>query len=129
MFLLDTNICIDFVDGRSAIAKRRVREHYAKGLHVSVITAAELLVGPKSSDDPDGDKANVQTFLSTISVHDFDQQAAAVYADIARSGGMKRAGFDRLIAAHAIALGLTLVTNNERHFAGIPGLKVANWTQ
>lgn len=128
MYLLDTNICIDFVDGRSPLAQRRVSENHAKGLHVSIITAAELLVGPKSSDDPEGDTAKVQTFLSAINVHDFDRNAAAAYADIARAAGVKRAGFDRLIAAHAISLGLTLVTNNVRHFAGVPGLKVENWT-
>lgn len=129
MFLLDTNICIDFVDGRNALARRRVRDHHAKGLHVSIITAAELLVGPKTSDDPEGDTEKVQTFLSTIQVHDFDRRAAAAYADIARVAGVVRGGFDRLIAAHAIALGMNFVTNNERHFAGVPGLKVENWTK
>ena len=129
MYLLDTNICIDFVDGRSAVAQQRVREHHARGLDVSAITAAELLVGPTTSDDPVGDRRKVQTFLSLVTVHDFDGRAAEVYGDIVRSFGVKRSSFDRLIAAHAIALGKTLVTNNERHFAGVPGLIVENWTQ
>jgi tRNA(fMet)-specific endonuclease VapC len=129
MFLLDTNICIDFVDGRSAIAQQRVREHHAQGLDVSAITAAELLVGPKSSDDPVGDRQKVQIFLSLVTVHDFDGRAAEAYADLVRDFGIKRSSFDRLIAAHAIALGKTLVTNNERHFAGVPGLIVENWTK
>ena len=129
MFLLDTNICIDFVDGRNVVAQQRVREHHARGLEISAITAAELLVGPKSSDDPVGDRQKVQTFLSLVMVHDFDGRAAEVYGDIVRIFGVKRSSFDRLIAAHAIALGKTLVTNNERHFAGVPGLVVENWTQ
>lgn len=129
MFLLDTNICIDFVDGRNVVAQQRVREHHARGLEISAITAAELLVGPKSSDDPVGDRQKVQTFLSLVMVHDFDGRAAEVYGDIVRTFGVKRSSFDRLIAAHAIALGKTLVTNNERHFAGVPGLVVENWTQ
>ncbi len=129
MFLLDTNICIDFVDGRNVVAQQRVREHHARGLEISAITAAELLVGPKSSDDPVGDRQKVQTFLSLVMVHDFDGRAAEVYGDIVRTFGVKRSSFDRLIAAHAIALGKTLVTNNERHFAGVPGLVVENWTR
>ena len=128
MFLLDTNICIDFIDGRSTIAERRVRDNHAKGLAVSAISAGELLVGPSESDDPVGDKRKVETFLSTMTVHDFDRGAADVYGAMARTMGIKRASFDRLIAAQAIALGLVLVTNNERHFAGIPGLVVENWT-
>ena len=128
MFLLDTNICIDFIDGRSANAQRRVREHFAKGLHASVITVGELLVGSKTSDDPEGDKVKVERFLSIITVHDFDRKAADVYADIVQTIGVKRTSFDRLIAAHALALGMTLVTNNQKHFADVPGLVVENWT-
>lgn len=128
MFLLDTNICIDFVDGRNVLAQQRVRENYAKGLHVSTITAGELLVGPKTSDDPEGDKIKVERFLSTMTLHDFNREAADVYGEMARSIGIKRSSFDRLIAAHALTLGLTLVTSNEKHFADVPGLKVENWT-
>jgi tRNA(fMet)-specific endonuclease VapC len=128
VYLLDTNICIDFVDGRSANAQRRVRENFAKGLHASMITVGELLVGSQTSDDPDGDRIKVERFLSIITVHDFDRDAADMYADIARTINVKRASFDRLIAAHALALGFTLVTNNQKHFADVPGLKVENWT-
>jgi tRNA(fMet)-specific endonuclease VapC len=128
VFLLDTNICIDFIDGRSAIAERRVRENFIKGLNVSIITVGELLVGPKTSDDPEGDRVKVERFLSIITVHDFDRKAADIYADIVRTISVKRASFDRLIAAHALSLGLTLVTNNQKHFADVPGLRLANWT-
>ncbi len=128
MFLLDTNICIDFIDGRSANAQRRVREGFAKGLHASVITVGELLVGSMTSDDPEGDKIKVERFLSIITVHDFDRKAADVYADIVQSIGVKRTSFDRPIAAHALSLGMTLVTNNLKHFPDVPGLVVENWT-
>lgn len=128
MYLLDTNICIDFVDGRSAVAQRRVRENHTKGLKVSAISAAELLVGPKTSDDPEGDKEKAERFLAIMTVPDFDMRAAEVYSELARTLGAERKSFDRLIAAHALALGLTLVTNNERDFRDVPGLKVENWT-
>lgn len=129
MYLLDTNICIDFIDGRSGVAQQRVRDNHARGLDLSAITAAELLVGPRTSDDPVGDRRKVQTFLSLVTVHDFDRRAAEVYADLARALGVERSSFDRLIAAQAVALGLTLVTNNERHFADVPGLMIENWTK
>jgi tRNA(fMet)-specific endonuclease VapC len=128
VFLLDTNICIDFIDGRSANAERRVRENFIKGLNVSIVTVGELLIGSKASDDPEGDRIKVERFLSIITVHDFDRKAADVYAEIARTISVKRSSFDRLIAAHALSLGLILVTNNQKHFADVPGLKVENWT-
>ena len=128
MYLLDTNICIDFVDGRNVRAQQKVRDNYPKGLHVSMITAAELLVGPKTSDDPQGDKVKVERFLSTLTLHDFDRATAEIYGEMARSIGVKRGSFDRLIAAHALQLGFTLVTNNAKHFSDVPGLRVENWT-
>ena len=128
MYLLDTNICIDFVDGRNVRAQQKVRDNYPKGLHVSMITAAELLVGPKTSDDPQGDKVKVERFLSTLTLHDFDRATAEIYGEMARSIGVKRSSFDRLIAAHALQLGFTLVTNNAKHFSDVPGLRVENWT-
>lgn len=59
-----------------------------------------------------------------IPVLPFDEQAAHKYAIIP----FKRASYDRLIAAHALALGVTLVTDNEADFADVPGLSVENWT-
>jgi tRNA(fMet)-specific endonuclease VapC len=127
-YLLDTNICIDFIDGRSATAQQRVRENFASGLNVSAITAAELLVGPKTSEDPVGDRHRIEQFLSVITVRDFDRRASETYAAMVRAIGVKRGSFDRLIGAHAISLGMTLVTNNEKHFAEVPRLMVENWT-
>lgn len=128
MYLLDTNICIDFVDGRNPVARDRVREKFAAGLRTSSVTAAELLVGPKESDDPEGDREKIERFLTLVEVMDFDRAAADTYADLVKQAGMKRRSFDRLIAAHALSLNLILVTNNRKHFADVPGLKVENWT-
>lgn len=128
MYFLDTNICIDFVDGRNAVARERVRENFAAGLRVSSITAAELLVGPKRSDDPEADRERVERFLTVVEVKDFDRAASDSYGDLIKRVGMQRQSFDRLIAAHALSLGLVLVTNNLKHFADVPGLVVENWT-
>ena len=128
MYLLDTNICIVFVDGRSDIARQRVKDNFKSGLYVSAITAAELLVGPRESNDPEGDREKAERFLSIVTNMDFDHLAAEHYAMLVQRVGVNRRSFDRLIAAHALALGAVLVTNNEKHFADVPGLKVENWT-
>ncbi len=128
MYLLDTNICIDFVDGRSDIARQRVKDNFKSGLCVSAITAAELLVGPRQSNDPEGDREKAEQFLTIVSTMDFDHFAAEHYAMLVQRVGVNRRSFDRLIAAHALALGAVLVTNNEKHFADVPGLMVENWT-
>ena len=127
MYLLDTNICIDFVDGRNEVVRDRIRAMFPSGLSVSSITAAELLVGPKESEDPEEDRERAEKFLSVIGIVDFDHNAASAYASLVQQVGMKRRSFDRLIAAHAQSLGLVLVTNNTKHFADVPGLKVENW--
>ena len=127
MYLLDTNACIDFVDGRSEKARLRIDKEFGR-LTVSAITIAELMVGSKFSTDPEKDKERVETFLEGVSVAQFDQAAAMVYGDVIRQIGVKRKSFDRLIGVQALSLGLTLVTSNGDDFADVPGLKVENWT-
>ncbi|PCG15942.1 MULTISPECIES: type II toxin-antitoxin system VapC family toxin [Sphingomonas] len=126
-YLLDTNACIDFLVGRSDPLARRMGQAFGR-LNVSAVTAAELRVGNRKSPDPVRDAKRVDTFLAAIGVVPFDADAASAYAEMVRAIGMRRGSFDRLIAAQAIAARLTLVTNNERDFAGIPGLAIENWT-
>ena len=92
------------------------------------VSVAELLVGSKSSEDPEGDRQKVDIFLSSVDVASFDLAAARVYGDVIRDIGVMRKSFDRLIGVQAVHLGLTLVTRNEKHFADVPGLKIENWT-
>lgn len=127
MFMLDTNVCIDFALGRSDLLRARVRQFYNSGLSISAITLAELKVGarhPKA--DPD-DQRRLDVLIGTLNLHDFDGRAADDYGALAREVGVKRASFDRLIAAHARSLDLTLVTNNPRDFADVQGLRIENW--
>jgi tRNA(fMet)-specific endonuclease VapC len=128
MFLLDTNTCIDFVLARSDALRERLRRSYGKGLSISAITLAELRVGARHSGADPEDARRLDVFVGTITVHPFDQRAAEEYGMLARTVGVKRKSFDRLIGAHARALGLTLVTRNEADFADVPGLKIENWT-
>lgn len=128
MYMLDTNACLDFLLGRSAAIARRIERAFDR-LTVSSVTAAELYVGNRSSQDPARDARLVNMFLHGVVVAPFDAAAAAAYGEIARTHGVTRHSFDRLVAAHARVLDLTLVTNNERDFSDIFGVRIENWTQ
>jgi len=65
----------------------------------------------------------LRAFVEEVPVLDFDYKAALAYAALP----FKRASFDRLIAAHALSHGLTVVTDNVKHFVDMPGLGVENW--
>lgn len=127
MYLLDTNACIDFLEGRSDPLAHRIEAHFG-ALAISTITAAELLVGRKTSEDAKGDARKLDAFIASVEVLAFDLATARVYGDIIREIGVDRKSFDRLIGVQAVALGLILVTRNSKHFADVPGLRVENWT-
>ena len=128
MFLLDTNVCIDFALARSDRLRDNVKTSFSKGLSISSITLGELRVGAqRDGAEPEDDK-KLDDLIRLLALREFDEKAAEAYGAIARQIGVKRRNFDRLIAAHAVAEGLVLVTRNEKDFADVPGLKVENWT-
>jgi tRNA(fMet)-specific endonuclease VapC len=127
MYLLDTNACLDFLLLRSAQLVARLDANFGH-CSVSTVTVAELRVGSRTSADPVEDDRTLDLFLSGLDVLPFDDDAAVRYGKMMRDLAMKRTNFDRLIAAHALSLGLVLVTSNTRHFADVPGLMVENWT-
>lgn len=127
LYLLDTNVCIDFLLGRSATLARRMGD-CLDALSVSTITAAELRVGNRASSDPVGDGRRVEAFLSLLNIAPFDDAASRTYAQVAAQVGIPRNSFDRLIGTQALALGMILVTRNRKDFADIEGLKMEDWT-
>ena len=127
MFLLDTNACIDFLDGRSERLEAHIDQHFGK-LWVSSISVGELMVGSELSRDPKRDAERINVFVAGVNISDFDLACARRYGAPIRKIGIRRKSFDRLIGVQALELGLTLVTRNERDFADVPGLKVENWT-
>lgn len=120
LFLLDSNICIYLLQGSVERLNVRVRAQARGSLAVSAISYAEVRLGVR---DARGEAA-LQAFLRDVPVMPFDAAAAEAYARLQ----FRRARLDRLIAAQALAAGLTLITNNERDFADIPDLKLENWT-
>ena len=122
-FLLDSNICIYLLGAFSEPARRRVESYYPGEVVTSAVAYAEVV---RRVDFTDAAAiADTEALFATIPVLAFDVLAAAAY----RRLPFKRGSFDRLIAAHAMALGLTFVTNNEQDFVEVPGLRVENWTR
>jgi tRNA(fMet)-specific endonuclease VapC len=129
--MLDTNIVSDLVKNPSGRIASKVREVGDEGLGVSVIVAAELRFGCAKRGSSVLTR-QVEAVLSALLVAPFDQPADAEYADIRnqleRSGRMIGPN-DLLIAAHARALGVPLVTRNSAEFARVEGLRVENWLE
>jgi tRNA(fMet)-specific endonuclease VapC len=121
-FLLDSNTVIDLLIGAKPVLFARVTACDAGDLAVSTISFGEVAQGSARGKPPP--MAVLETFLGQVALVEFDRDCALHYAMLP----FKRGSFDRLIAAHALSLDLTMVTNNERDFADIPGLRVENWT-
>lgn len=128
-YMLDTNICIYTIKNRPA----RVRDVFIRHqdrLSISTVTAMELIYGSEKSAAPEQNLGVIEGFLARLSVRDYDLHAAEhtgqLRAELQQQG--KPIGpYDQMIAGHARSLGLILVTNNEREFERVPGLRLENW--
>jgi len=130
--MLDTNICIYYIKQKPAYIVEKVQQCMLDGLCISVITLAELEQGVAKSAYPERNAEKLAQFLSIFDVLSFDGAAATAYgiiqADLQRKG-TPIGPMDTLIAAHAKAEGLTLVTNNTREFERVRGLTLENWAE
>jgi tRNA(fMet)-specific endonuclease VapC len=130
-FMLDTNICIYAIKHRPPEVLAALRAHAAAGLGLSSITVAELTFGVAKSGSLRNQRALAQ-FLEPLEIADFDRRAADVYGPLRAAlegAGTPIGPLDTQLAAHAMALGVTLVTHNTREFARVPGLRLDDWVQ
>ena len=129
-YILDTNVLVDYLNGRFPAVLRRIRESSPEDLATSSVVAAELRYGAEKSRNPTKNHARLDILLREMTCLDFDLRAAAAYgalrATLERHGRPIGAN-DMLIAAQAIGAGLVLVTDNVREFAHVKGLRVENW--
>ncbi len=129
MLLLDTNICIYIINVRPPQILARFREHPAGSLAVSTITACELAWGVAKSQSERNQHA-LQMFLAPLEILPFDASVIWHYgrlrSDLERQGRAIGA-LDTMIAAHALALDVILVTNNTSEFSRVHGLRIENW--
>lgn len=127
--LLDTDTCIYLINRDRPQVLARLRRFHPTSIAISSLTLAELAWGVAKSGSP-RNRAALESFIASFTVLPFDANAAFAYGDL--RARLQRAGtpigpMDMLIAAHALALDLTLVTNNEREFRRVPELRIENW--
>lgn len=131
MILLDTNICIHVINVRPPAVLARFRQHRMGEIGVCSVVAAELAYGVAKSGSERNRQA-LEMFLAPLEILSFDEAALWVYgslrAELERKGTPIGA-HDMMIAAHALSQQSTLVTNNTREFARVPGLALENWVQ
>lgn len=128
LFMLDTNMCIYLMRNQPEQVARRFAQCYVGDVVMSAITFAELEYGVTVSQNSARDRMNLVALVEDIQVAPFDAAAATAYGPIrAATRERKKDQLDKLIAAHAVALGVSLVTNNARDFVAYPGLRIENW--
>jgi len=128
-FLLDTNAVSDLVRNPQGKCAARIAAVGEKEVLTSIIVASELRYGALKKDSIRLTR-QLETVLSVLEVAPFEAPADTVYAKVRtqlEAAGTPIGGNDLLIASHALALGLTLVTDNEREFARVRELKIENW--
>lgn len=131
-YMLDTNICIFAIKHRPDVVIKKILSHEPEELCISAITYAELMHGVEKSMAVGRNRVALSLFLSPITILDFDGQAAEEYGRI--RAALEKKGtpiglMDMLIASHAKAEGLILVTNNTREFNRVEGLVLEDWAQ
>ena len=128
-YLLDTNIVSDLVRNPQGRVARRIRRVGEAQVCTSIIVAAELRYGAAKKGSPRL-SAQLEAILAVVEVRSFEEPSDAIYgvlrARLEHAGG-PIGGNDLLIAAHTLALGYTLVTDNEREFARVGNLAQENW--
>lgn len=127
--MLDTNICIYAIKQRPREVLAALRAQEVAGLGLSSVTVAELAFGVAKSGSARNQRA-LEQFLEPLEIADFDRSAALVYGRLRaalEAAGTPIGPLDTQIAAHALALGVILVSNNQREFARVPGLRLEDW--
>lgn len=128
-YLLDTNMCI-YAQKKNQGVLEKIREYFQDGLAISTITLAELEYGVQASAAPEKNTIALMKFLSIVDILPFDSSAAEEYGKICadlRKKGTPIGTMDMLIAAHARAENLIVVTHNTREFKRVEGLLLDDW--
>jgi tRNA(fMet)-specific endonuclease VapC len=121
-YLIDSDCAIyAMVDADSPLVAR-IAECEPGDIGISAISLGEVALGSELGKPPS--LGILEAFVAAIPIVPFDEAAARTYARLP----FKRARFDRLLAAHALSIGATVITNNEIDFADVPRLMVENWT-
>ena len=127
-YMLDTNMCIYLMKNQPEEVARRFAQCYVGDVVMSAITFAELEYGVAMSANPEQERINLASLAEDIQVVPFDAAASVAYGPIRMATReSKKDHLDKLIAAHAASLNITIVTNNQKDFAKYPGVVTENW--
>ena len=131
-YLLDTNICTYIINKKPSVVLKRVQSKQPGQIAISTITLAELEYGVARSRYPDRNRIALLEFLFPFMILDFDPEASVEYGQIRAlldAKGRPVGPMDLLLAAQAKSHNLILVTNNEKEFRRIDGLRIENWAR
>jgi tRNA(fMet)-specific endonuclease VapC len=130
IYLLDTNACIEFLNGRSESVRRQLEAKRPQDIALCSVVKAELLYGAVKSARPAENLGRLRPFFQKFTSFSFDDAAAEIYgalrAELERAGAVIGPN-DLLIAAIALARGVTLVTHNTREFSRVETLRLEDW--
>src|SRR5260221_3602923 len=129
-YLLDTNVCVDYLSGRYPAVVARIQRCSPDDLRLSSVVVAELRYGADRSAHPRANHSRLDALVEEIECLDFDIRAAAVYGRVRshlEAAGKPIGPNDMLIAAHALSFGLAVVTDNVREVQAGEGLNTGNW--
>ena len=131
-YMLDTNICIYIAKGQPLAVRHRFEMHTLEEMTMSIITVGELRFGAEKSQARESALATLAKLVQMVQPCALPLAAAEHYGHVRASlaqQGLPIGNNDLWLAAHALAEGWTLVTNNTREFSRVPGLQVENWVE
>ena len=128
--MLDTDMCSYIIKEHPESVRQRFQTLAMEQLCISVVTYAELIYGVARSSSKRVNRPIIEDFVRHLDVMDWDTEAADQYGVIRtqlEAAGTPIGAMDMMIAAHAKSIKAVLVTNNQKHFTKVKGLKVDNW--
>ena len=131
-FMLDTNTCIYIIKRKPSNVIERFIQTEISQIGISSITLSELSCGVSKSSKPEQNQLALAQFIAPLEIMPYGDEAAQYYGDLRthlEKQGTPIGSLDMLIAAHALSIGCTLVTNNEKELIRIPNLKIDNWVK
>lgn len=128
--MLDTNTCIALIKRKPVHALQKFSEYQVGDIGISAVTLAELRYGVSKSQHQARNQTALDEFMLPLEVAAFDEQATVAYGVLRAAlekQGTPIGPLDTMIAAHALSLRVTLVTNNTREFNRVSELMVVDW--
>lgn len=128
--MLDTNTCIATIKRKPPQVLKRFNAYRVGEIGISWITLAELEFGVAKSQHVEKNQAALDEFILPLEIASFDRETARIYGRVRAAlekKGTPIGSLDTMIGAHALALGVTLATNNTKEFSRIKGLNIIDW--